>query len=203
MVDHIFVKSSIRDLKANDVLILGTLLRQQEEDYGTNMFNSIGMDDEETFLASISAGIPQEQVALELFNNKVSRGSIKLQRVQDGFMSTNVNYVIPLSYGSSTAQLPYSNSNMANYISYSSSESSPYVVPNNSLASGIPAYHQYYGPTPNVQLPMHIPYGQQVHPETSFYVPHQFNSPTPTPQVSFDSLQFFRGFFNNCIPYFS
>lgn len=78
-VDHVFTRTSIRNVKARDVFTLGAMLLQQERDYGVNMFESITPDDDEAYSRALESGIPHEQAVLEVFNNKISRGVISLQ----------------------------------------------------------------------------------------------------------------------------
>ncbi len=79
VVDHIFDKVNLRQLKARDVLALGSLLLKQERDFGVNMFSSIDVDDEASYKMALASGTPHEQAVLEIFNRKVASGALRWQ----------------------------------------------------------------------------------------------------------------------------
>ncbi len=62
--------------KSSDALQTGLLLAQQEEKFGTNMFDSITTEDEPELNRLLAMGLTSEEAALQLFNKKFERSSV-------------------------------------------------------------------------------------------------------------------------------
>jgi hypothetical protein len=103
-VHLLFVRSTLSELLAKDVLKLGVVLFRQEQEYGVNMFNSLAEHDLEVYNLSITNGLTPEWAAMDIFQKKINEGKLvaKPQVPSDG---PTVDPMVFLAGATSTARI--------------------------------------------------------------------------------------------------
>jgi hypothetical protein len=85
------VEGSPLKMSAADALQIGILLSQQENEFGTNMYESLKPADEEELLKLVNSGMSSHEAALQIFRKKFLYKVSKSDLTESGYPDDGAN----------------------------------------------------------------------------------------------------------------